>query len=821
MFNYYLKRFARSILRSPLPFCLTTLSLWLGYAAALIIISFVSHELSFDNFHPEVSRLYRVGTIWNEGATSDDVRATSVAWAGPAARNLTQSMHDFVRVAPIDVFTGRNVVQYGDKAFSENNILIVDPSFLKVFGFKLVKGDLGSALTEPNSIVITSSIARKYFDQLDPIGKLLRIDDKDNISENTSDLYEVAGVIEDPPENTHLSFDFLLSFNLIFDGLHNGSTFWHWDYCYTYFLVADRTDASALAHRLTAEHKSTFGNELQNSGLTGPRFFLQPVSDIHLDASLQGDLHEGGNRDIILLLTVLGALIVCAALMNSLNSDSLEVLQKQPEIAVCAALGASMKEQWWQRCTTIFLVHLNAALLAVILFYCFSSLLDSSIAGTGHRIFNINGELLLSFLVVVSICVLLSALSSYMQLRRQASQRVIPRRNSKMNLSTGSTSTLFMVIQFSLCIALAVFSFTIVSQSTLTAHSDGKVNGDAVIAVSGFGFQRYSNFESFRNAIAHHPDVLSVGLATAIPGDQIAELSFNPTVAIESLGSSSRRVKLIHADDAYFKALQIPFVSGHSFAMESENQKVAIVNEAFVQLFGFSDPEKMIGEELSGLDAQKIKVIGVIKNYHQRSLREDFVPLVFMNARFHDYSWSKRYYLIRLRSEGKLMSSTVAKIQKVWNHVNPASPFTYFFLDDHIDLQYRNENRLGKMTRLFTIALVGVVLIGVVNMIAVVVGQRKTEIAVRRVHGATISQIAWLLLSTLLKSFLIASLISLPLIGFGIDHWLSQYVFRIPLSLELFLLPTFIILLLSVGIALIVIIGAGRANPAKALKGSE
>jgi putative ABC transport system permease protein len=809
----------RHILKNKIFATINIAGLAAGMAAALLIYDYVSFERSFESFHKNADNIYRVSTIWNKDLTPEDKRATTMPWSGPNVKNEFPEVADYAFFTPIANFTGYNSVSYGDRKITEPNIFLADNGFLRMFSFQLLRGDPERALADANSIVITKSIAEKYFAQENPIGKTLVLDTHENLTQN---VFKVTGVMEDPPANSHLDFDFLISFNVIHKELHEGSTFWHWDYTYVYLQLHPGVDVSALERKMSELRLSQFGKDMQYySDLV--EFDLQPIRDIHLQSNLRGELGLNGDGRAVLFLSIIGACILLSAYINYINLSTMKAVERKTEIGIRKVIGSTKVQLVMQLFVESLLFNGFAVLAASLIYLGSIPLLENAFniewperAGLFSVDFFIFGTSVFLAGAILSISYPALILSSF-------KPAIVLKGKGTMLPSTRGFDLrkALIVCQFSFCIVFTIGTYAVYLQLQHMRNFDLGMNMNHVIAVRGFGFQKYDVFEKFKNTLASNSSVRSIGATSAAPGDEVIQLSFKPKVHVEGKTSVDQELRNVLIDEGYLQTLDVQLIAGRDFdrSIRTDSESV-IINEAAAKLLGFDDPSQIVNESLANMADKPRKIIGVIRNYNQRSLRQQYEPLVFSPLWNNDYGWHNRYYLVKFEEARSFSDyqNNIAILQKAWKEANPERPFQYFFLDTYFDNQYKAETTFSGLYLFFSGAAIFIACLGLFGLVAYAALQRTKEIGVRKVLGATVKNILTLLSKDFMKLILLATAISVPLVSWLLSSWLNQYAFRILITVWLFALPLAGIFALALLTVVLKSLKVATANPVDSLR---
>jgi len=806
----YLTITIRQALRDRLSTLISILGLGLAIAATLIISDYVGFERSFDAFHTNRDRIYRVTTAWNASVTSDDERATTVQWSGPGVKALFPEVQDFTRVMPASKMMGDNAVRYGNTTLGGSDILLADPGFLTMFSFGWIGGDVTTALKEPGSVVITESIAKMYFKNEDPIGKALQIDTHGNLNGND---FRITGVIADAPANSHFRYDYILSISSMWESLNDGSTYWHWDNTYCYLLLHPGADPVALGSKMTTERVQLFASQMR-SWNDKIDFHLQPLTDIHLSPPLKGEIGINGNGRYLYFLLILAACILLCACINYINLSVAKAIARQTEIGIRKVTGSSRTQLIAQLSIETLLV----VVLAVVFAFVIAPLTIPIIT----RVFNIswpaawlssisfNSALIISGVLMLMLIISMLYPASVISSVRPA----MVLKASRVPGSHGwSLRRYLVVVQFFFCIVFTVGTWVLFRQLEFIRTHDAGFNRDQVVVVKNYGFRPYKSFQDFKQLLTGHEDVLAVGTSSAAPGDEVTELALRPKISIGG-NTTLHEVKLINADDGFFDALDVRFIAGRNFDENILTDKeTVIINESTARLLGFKEPSDAMMKVVNGLLEKPATIIGIVKDYNQRSFKLPYEPIVFMPSWRGDFGWNKDYYFIKLQNNRSL-----GLIESAWKSTASALPFDYFYLDEHFEWQYKADQAFIALFTLFAGVAVFISLVGLSAVVATVASQRTREIGIRKVFGATLHNILSLLSTDFAKLIAIAALIAIPVVAAITREWLDTFAFRISFGAELILVP---LSLLVVVVLLIVVFRSSKAamaNPVDSLR---
>lgn len=817
----YLHLFLRQVRRKKLYGIVSVSGLALSILATLIIANYVGFERSFDTMHEHYDRIYRVTTEWNIKDTPDDRRATTMQWAGPGAKEAVHEVEAFTRVMPLSRMTGDNKVEYKGKSIAETNILLVDPGFFKVFSFRVIDGDTATMLSAPRSVVISETVARKYFANTDPVGQPLHMETHDNLN---GDDFTVTGVIEDAPLNSHFRYDILISINSMWASLDNGSTFWHWDNTYSYLLLREGADIPAIEKRMAEERLKIANSDPQFQYWKDTvGFKLQSLGDIHLYSSLKGEIGINSNGQYLNFLVVLALGILISACINFINLSVSRAIERQTEIGIRKVTGSSRSQLIAQLGLETTLIVSMAVVLAIALLplslQLLRTLFDVNWPGSYFDFIRPS-----DFVIIGGVIMVMMLISLMFPLSIVSSVNpVVVLKGNKMPMARGGFVRNYLVVtQFIVCLLFSVADVVLYSQVQFMREQDPGFDREQVVVVKGFGFQPFKVHDEFRQRLMDNPAVASIGMGSVAPGDEVIELSLRPRVSIAN-SAVNHEVKRHAADDQFFQTLGISLVAGRNFdrAIATDVQSV-IVNERAAELLGYKDPKDILLMPLSGMSEKPLTIIGVVKNYHERSYRNDYEPIVFAPAWIDDFGWDKKYHFVKLdppaNAGADWYSKQTALIGDSWNASSPGSPFSYFFLDNYFDRQYRSDVDFSSLFTFFSGFAIVITFLGLFGAIANMTVYRTREIGIRKVLGASIRSILVLLCGNFVRLLGIAVILAIPVVIFVMNSWLEAFAFRVILQPWMLISPVLFIGAVMIFIVVTRSIKVASSNPVDSIK---
>lgn len=800
MLSNYLLSFFRQIYRNKVFSILNLLGLSVGMAAFMLLLQFVVYEKSFDEFHKHSDNIYRIRyDSYLEGKRMFAC-AAAVPAVGPAMKNNFPEVLEFSWAFPDSrVVTTENNISYREK-----KIQIATPSFLTMFSWELIAGDT-SALTKPYTVVLTESTAKRYFGDEDPIGKMIKTFDDQS--------FEVRGVIKDVPANSHIKFSLLVSAETLHQFSDNASrTAWGWYDFNTYIQLKEGTDPLVFQEKfaswLAEERKEEFeeNNRLQE-------FILQPLEDIHLHSDLlqESEPEEQGDADTILILNIIALAVLGIAWINYINLSSSRALERAREVGIRKVVGSQHKQLIIQFLTESLLMNILAAgisLIIVALFLpYFNQLTERSLSLSLFREpFFWAGlvGLLLTGAILAGLypSFVLSSFKPVLVLKGKYGE---PGRGFLMR-------KVLVVFQFTASVVLIAGTFLIHSQLKYMRNMDLGVDIDQKLVLMGPGVITDTTFNevfrTFKTEVNRIPGIEQLTSSSNIPGDEIFWAS-----GISRVDEDESRgvIYVIGMDEDYLSAFDIELLAGRNFSPEYGTEDLAIIlNESATKFLGYETPEAAI-DQIVNFHGEERHIVGVINDYHQMSLKQEPIPLLY------------RYFpafrsLFSMRVDPEQLDASMAELEKVWETFFEGNPFDTFFLDEFFDRQYRIEKQLNTSVGFFALIAILIAALGLFGLSSYTTLQRTKEIGIRKVNGASSSRILRLLSREYLELIVLAVAIASPITWFVIRRWLETYPYQVKIHWWLFLLTGIFALLLALIAVSIQTLRAANNNPTDSLK---
>ncbi|MEM1135233.1 MAG: ABC transporter permease [Bacteroidota bacterium] len=802
--NYFLIAF-RNLLRVKTFSAINLLGLAAGLACCLLILQYVNYELGYDLFHEKVDRIYRVRyDNWQNGRKTFEC-AAAVPAVGPALKDNFPEVLEFVRLFPIGGVVSRDV-EGSLISFKEEKMQVANASVFEIFTFPLIEGNEKTALEGAEKVVISQRAAKKYFKDEDPMGKTLKFMGRWDL--------EITGIMKDVPANSHIKFDFLISFatitNLWGEDTENS---WGWYDYNTYVLLAEGTDVNAFQQKWDKwlEEKRGEGWRKSNSKQA---FILEPIDEIHLYANLlqESEPDEQGDGDIVYFLSLIAVFILVIAWVNYVNLSTARAVDRANEVGVRKALGAKKAQLVRQFMLESIILNAIASIIALaIVIVCipyFSEL-------TGRELtLSVLGEAWFwsVFFLLFMIGSILSGI--YPALVLSAFQPVVVLKGKLRSSSSGILLRKGLVVfQFAASVLLIAGTVIVYQQIRHMLKQDLGFNIEQTLVLQGPGItddSTYSEtFETFKNELLSEASISKITTSTNVPGDEIYW-----TRGIKRMQGGPESFTTIYnvgMDYDYVNTYEIDIKAGRNFSRDfTSDNKAVIINESTCKILQYETPKEALNEEVI-LGGDTMKVVGVLDDYHQMSLKNVHQPMVFRLI-----PASNSFYSIKLQTAG--ISASLGRIQEKWNTFFPGNPFEYFFLDTFFNRQYQSEERFGTVFTFFSGLAIFIAGLGLFGLSSFTARQRTKEIGVRKVLGSTVSNIFLLLSSDFMKLVLLANIIAWPLCWFMMEEWLSAFPYRVAISWWIFPAAGLLVLLISVATVSYQTIRAATANPVDALK---
>jgi putative ABC transport system permease protein len=819
MVRNYLKVAIRSILKNKIFTAINILGLAIGVAAFLLIVQYVSFERSYDTFINDRQSIFRVTLdqyLNNEIGFSS---AENYPGVGPAMTADIPGVLGYARLYNLG-YKNNVVITYEDAIdqpikFKLKKFLYADSSFLPMFGYELVKGDVNTALSKPNTAVISERYAKMYFGDAEPLGKLLRLSDDDFNNE----LSEVTGVIKDLPENTHLKFDILFSYSTLFSrgdwapGRYNRS--WGRKDMYTYVKLDENANPIEIESKLPALiDKYSPGLAARNRKDV---MKLQPLEEIHLHSHLAEESEINGDANAVFALELIALFIIVIAWVNYVNLSTAKAVERANEVGVRKAMGAFKSQlmlQFLAESTIINFLAIMVALLFVVLTIPFFN----SISGHSFTIaqyFNPTiGVLVLALWVVGTL------LSGFYPAIVLSSFEPISVLKGKLKSKKGGVllRRSLVILQFVTSIGMIAATIIVYNQLEFMRNQNIGMDIDQVLVVERPAVlpsdrtQFNANVDAFRNEIKKDGTIPAVSLSITIPGKK---REFK--AGVNKYGESNDDLivmRLNSMDYDFLDVFKMELLAGRGFSPDYINDAdtAVVISKSASELLGFKTPEDAIGVTISmPIFKLNLIVVGVVNDYNQVSLHQAKEPTLFYCTLY-----GGEFYSMRVATDN--VQDAISHVEESWNKVFPGNPFEYFFLDDFFDRLYDKEQQFGDLFAAFSILAISIGCLGLFGLSAFTAQQRTKEVGIRKVLGSSVGSIFVLLSKEFVYLILIGVLIATPITYYFMDQWLASFASKQPISWWVFPISGLSVILVALVTVSFQTIKAATINPVTSLR---
>lgn len=807
MLKNYLKTALRNLLKNKFYTLIDIIGLAVGITAFLLLIQYVRFEWSYDNYHENKANIYRVESLFYSGKELVNDYATSAYGYATAMKEAFPEVVDFARIY---LWNTEKVINYNGRKFREENVPLADSSFLTMFSFRMLKGDPKKALTEPNTMVITESAARKIFGtHEDPMGKII-----------TASIYnevyvcKVTGVLKDIPENSHFNFNYLISWKSISTRFLTIDRFWYQHSAYTYVLLRPGTDIKALENKFPAMSEK-YKTEEALKELTWA-IKLVPLEAIHLNQQKALELEVKGSRTSVWILLIIAVVVLIIAWINFINMSTARALGRAKEIGIRKVTGATRRQLIVQFLTESAIINITALIVMVICIEVFTAFFrvpmgyPISISFWGDPVFWIITVSVLIIGIILSGSYPAFMLSSVKPALVIAGKFGYSRRGVQIRKG-------LLIWQFITTVILIAGTLIVKQQiDYMRSQTLGAEINQTIILKAPVGSD-YSDEKVyvFREELMKNKEIKGVTVSSSVPGSEVGMSLSNRRA--DDINSENRLYETLMTDYDFIDLYNLKLAAGRKFSREITTDIDAVIpNEESVKLFGFNNPEEAINQEVFLEGSQtRYKIIGVLKNYHHQSLHTELRPVLLCIS--PAYGWiPKYYYSVKVSTSD--IGNTLSNIRRCWNNAFQESSFDYFLLDEYFDAQYKNDKQFEKVFSTFTLLAILIACLGLLGFVSYNTKQKTKEIGIRKVVGASVRDVLLLLLKEFIKWIIIANLIAWPAAYFLMNYWLKGFAFRIDIGLWVFLFAGIISLLIAVVTISFLAVKASVANPVDCLK---
>jgi putative ABC transport system permease protein len=805
MLKNYLKIAYRNLVKNRIYTAINIFGLTLGLTCCILIFLQVKDELGYDKFWKDHEQIYRVAL---ERVYPDHTNLFAIIPDGFAEvfKAEIPEVKDATRLFSSGDFA--NTILVGEDIYEEKLVIFADSNFFEIFPMRLISGDVNTALFKTNTVVLTERTADKYFGSSDVVGRQFKLNDQD---------VEVAGVVENLPANSHLAFDLLVT--TVGQPFNRNPTYASFS-ALTYLKLDSQASAAAVEAAIpTLVEKYAAGEIERNTGVdyrdytkagNGYRYFLQPLADIHLTSRLQSELKANGDIRYVYIFISIAFFILLIASVNFINLATARSAERAREVGVRKAMGSDRSQLITQfLLEAVVLVGISLALSTILvglMLPYFNAMAQKDLSLSVEKVLDLIPWLLGMGLFVA----LVAGYYPAFQISKMQSVEIMKGRlnSSKKGLILRNSLVIF---QFTISIILIAGTMIIDRQINFIQTKNLGFQRENVLVVERFG--QVENPETFLEEVRKIPGVLDGGAGSQMPGNSFFGIQF-----IAEGKSEVMTGKGFSADDFFLNALKIKLVEGRTFGEDFNDSTSVILNQAAVHAFGLQNP---IGSKIyssANLNDEIVNipytVIGVAEDFHFETLHLPITPL----AIFSTESVQRFKAFLALNISGDHPQQTIAAVEQLWDRFGQNHPFTFSFLENDLNNLYQGEQISGKILTSFSILAIVIACIGLFGLAAYTAYQKTKEIGVRKVLGASTSNLVWMLTTNFSLLVLIAFLIGAPVSYWAMGQWLQTFAYQTELSPLVFLSAGVI----TMAIALLTVsyqaFSAARANPVKSLK---
>jgi putative ABC transport system permease protein len=806
MLKNYFKIVFRNAKKHPMYVLINLVGLAIGMAVSIVILLYVQFEMSYDTYHPDVERIFRVSRAWYN--PQGDV-SLHLGHTAPPFGPLIQS--DFPEDVEVSarLFNYNPLVKSGGNNFEEERFFFGDPEVFDVFSWEIIEGEGKSALKEADGIILTESAAKRYFGDGPAVGKELLV-----MLPSQEATFQVRGVMKDMPDNSHFHVDFLASMVPVvqfYGGLESFMSNFGSNNFSTYIKLREGLDYLEFEAKLPSLIDRHMGENQAGMPMSrGTQLLLWPITDIHLYSNLDSEIEANGNIDYVYIYLAVAFFILLIACINFMNLSTARSSLRSMEVGLRKVMGADRGLLIRQFLGESFVMTFLSMVLALILVY----LLLPTFSDFSERPLSLNLFQNPEFIVlIVGIMVVVGLISgSYPALFLSG---FMPAKVLKGAFKAGRAHENFRSVlvigQFAISVMLIVAVFVVVNQLRFMQSKDlGFEKEDLVVLPASDQIRQ--NYLIFKDRLENHPGIQAVTVSSRVPSGRLLDSQGATAELNGEMSQLNFRIADIHVGHNFLDTYEIPVLAGRSFnyQLASDSSEAFILNETAIREIGWSSPEEAVGKQFL-YGGRRGFVTGVMKDFHFESLHQPIVPIVFLISQ-------NRNNQISIKIEASQRDQVLAYLQEEWSQIRPDFPFEPNFIDERFNRQYEAESRLRTIFTFFSFLAILISVLGLLGLVTFATEQRTREIGIRKVMGAETRNILVLLGKDFLKLVGIGFLIAIPVSWFGMSRWLEDFAYKIGVHWTVFLWAG----LLAGLIAAITIISqtlkAAWANPVKSIK---
>ena len=800
MFKIYFKTALRILIKSRTYTFINIIGLALGMACCLLIMLYVKDELNYDGFHRQAHRIYRITSEVLHKGMGVTRSATTPARLALTLQDTYPEIEEVVRLYPKNSLVARGV----QAEFQEERFFYTDPAFFKVFSFRILKGNPAEVLKAPFSVVLTESTARRYFGNESAIGQVLNIDRKFDC--------KITGIVQDPPDNSHIQFDFLASFATA-ESVDPWIVNWEWPPMYTYILLHEDHDIVEIRTQIPKIIAQNMPSHISGQ----VNFRVQALKRIHLYSHLERELTPNSDIVYVYIFSTIAFFILLIACINFINMTTAQSARRALEVGMHKVFGAYRSQLVRQFLCESLLVATLACVLALGLVECLLPIFNSiSQKQIGWQDLEYLTVFLISVGLVLGVGVIAGSYPAFYL------SRFTPARAVKGVLFTPHSHSAWLrkglvIFQFAISSILIIGTVIIYSQLDFLQHARLGFDKEQMVIVPLREIDDQKNYRVLKQKWIEGADVISVTGSSGVP-TQVGLYEFH--IFPNNARDDSLEIFTLTVDKDFVETYNMEILNGRDFSEHhiSDAAQAFLVNEAAAEKLGWLQP---IGKELTlrywrdKWIRKKGRIIGLVKDFHYHSLHQSIDPILI-----HIDTIEKSYYyaFLSVRISGSDVQNVLSFLKRIWKEFNPNRPFEFFFLDDRFDQLYRAEERQAHIIGTFAVIAISIACLGLFSLAAFSTEERTKEVGVRKVLGASGINIVVLLSKEFSKLVIYANLLAFPISYYVAEVWLQSFPYRIHLGVSPFLVGGLLTLTISSVTVAYHAFKAATANPVEALR---
>lgn len=792
MIKNYIKITLRNLVKRKTYSLINIVGLAFGITCFLLISLYLQNELSYDKYFKDSDKIYRVLRVGENESGKYDIGYTS----GPYANALLNDYPSLIESAT-RVIKDNGLVEYDDKIFRESNIFFADSNFLDFFNYPLVEGNENSILRYPNDIIISADMVEKYFGNLDPLGKIIRIDKRFD--------FKVTGIFDNRNINSHLKFDFLGSIEL-FENFDWFSDWWN-NSLSTYIKIADPGYKDKLIADFPNFMDKYFAPDFERTGkkigLT-----LEPLKDVYFNDNVLFDFVEHGNKASVYIFSIIAFFILIIACINFMNLSIAISARRSKEAGIRKVVGAEKKNISYQFIGEAILFAGISFLISLVLLKLALPYFNSFIGKHLIITYNFIDLLLISFLFIAAVGIISGGYPA-LKLSSVEPIKVLTKSDFSLKNKKNKFGQFLVITQFAISVMLIIGTIIISNQMNYMSDKKLGFNKDHIIVMNIDNRNFRNNIQQFKDDLQRNPKIVSATAMSGEPGGYHDRYSYK----IAEKGGEYFSMRSLFCDENYIKTFGIKIIAGRDFSKRYSTDKTnaIILNETAVKSLGYT-PSEAIGKSVSInlVDSTYRKIIGVVQDYNFTSLKNKIEPLAI--------AIRPDYRKLAIKINGNDVKGTLKEIERVYAEISPGYPFEYQFLDANFDKLYKSEIDAQILFRDFSIVAIIIACLGLLGLAMYSAETRTKEIGIRKVLGASVPNIISLISKEFLVLVLIANLIAIPVSFYLLNKWLENFAYRIEISWWVFVLSGGIALMIAFITVSFQALKAAAANPVDSLK---